>query len=575
MSESARVVLVSGPGGSGATTVAAAHALAAARKGERVRLACLDDDGSLADLLRVSQVEAAKAGRGPAARIPELVDLASPGSWGGVDRALAEGVEMLGGDGAAIEEIRHLASFEIVRVAQSLGHAALGVDLLVVDAGHLARAAALLDAVVRVGWAARRCLGAQPTLTRFLHPLGDQMPSTLDRAEASIEVLRSRRSRLDVVCAPTRVAARTVRRLAPGLLLSGVRPGLLVAAGARPLETAGIGTRGGALAAVPHAQCRPGGIDAAGWSPFELVCPSPWITDPTTMDLVALGEQLVAAHPENGCEDIRREGDHVVWRLRLPWLQASDVDLERRGDDVLVGSGGRTTLVPMPAAARRCALRRARLDGRHLVLDLVPMGEAWPVPTRHADRHEVPLQTPAAAPQTSAAAPQTCGDADPAEEIPAVDRVRREAELLTRALADLTGRRVPSAQAAADDGDRAGRVRRPNGEEERGQVNDDSAGLPELLSAATELLRDGLEAFSGVCGSWAAAMLQEPAARGPSAATGPPGHHVPARERYRRVHRERIVVIDDAPGPADGDGRRGSRIDGDEIDGDEIDGDGH
>ncbi len=560
-------MLVSGPGGSGATTVAAAHALTAARNGERVRLASLDDDGNLADLLRASQVEEPKAGRGPAAQLPELVDLGSPGPWGGVDGALADGVEMLGGDGAAIEEIRHLASFRIVRVAQSLGQAAMGADLLVVDAGHLARAAELLDAVVRVEWMVRRCLGAQPTLTRFLHPLGDQVPTAFDRAQASLEVLRSRSSRLDVVCAPTRVAALTVRRLAPGLLLSGVRPGLLVATGAHPPESAGSGTRDEAQAPFSRARCRPGGIDATGWRPFELVCPSPWITDPTTQDLVSLGEQLAAAHLENGSEDIRREGDHVVWRLLLPWLRASDVELERRGDDVLIGSGGRTTLVPMPAAARRCAIRRARLDGRRLILDLVPLAERWPVPpVPHPARPGRPSRT-------STTVPESAGDGDPAEGIPAVDRVRREAELLTQALADLTVQHGPSTKRAADDTGRAGNLLGPDGDKEREQVSH-SAGLPELVAAATELLRDGLQAFSGAFGAWAATISQDPATRGPAAATGSPGEQVPTREPYRRVHRERIAVVDDAPVPANGGPRKGARIDGDGDDGDGNDGDG-
>ncbi len=566
-------MLVSGPGGSGTTTVAAAHALTAARNGERVRLASLDDDGNLAVLLHAAQVEAPKDDEGSAARLPELVDLGSPGPWGRVDRALADGVEMLGGDGAAIDEIRHLASFRIVRVAQSLGQAALGADLLVVDAGHLARAAELLDAVVRVGWIVRRCLGAQPTLTRFLHPLGDEVPTAFDRVQASLEVLRSRRSRLDVVCAPTRVAAVTVRRLAPGLLLSGVRPGLLVATGAHPPGTPGGGTRDEARAPVSRARCRPGGIDATGWRPFELMCPSPWITDPTTQDLVALGEQLTAAHSEDGSEDIRREGDLVIWRLPLPWLRASDVELERRGDDVLVGSGGRTTLVPMPAAARRCALRGARLDGRRLILDLVPLGERWPAPAVHPAvcpgvRSGVrPDVRPGHPPQTSTTVPESTGGADPAEGIPAVDRVRRESELLTQALADLTAHHGPSTQGAADDAGRAGCLRGPDGDEEREQVNH-SASLPELVAAATELLRDGLQAFSGAFGAWAATISQDPATRGPAAATGRPGEQVPTREPYRRVHRERIAVVDDAPVPANGNSRKGARIDGDGIDGD-------
>ncbi len=370
-----QAVVVTGPGGSGVSTAAAALALAASAAGRQVALACLHDDGSLASLVE-----------GAPRRLRPLV-LTEPGRWDVFDQAVADGLQRLGAEGLAAEEVRQLPSVGPLRAVVRLAEAALGFDFLVLDAGPLPTAADLLDTATRVPWILRQCLGAQAAAGRALGHSAVELSRLTDRAEAGAELLRGGVMRVDVVLPGIGTGRAKVRRALPGLVLSGGVPGLLIHATPHGSEGA-VGSEG------PTAQ---------DWAPLIPVTPASWprVDAPSGPDaLAALGAELQAAwragsdgrrRPEaadadgqstrdasgGSGESLRIRGNTLLWRLPLPWVATADVQVERRADDLLIRVHGRSHLAPMPAAARRGHVRAAGVDGATLVVDVELPDRGW------------------------------------------------------------------------------------------------------------------------------------------------------------------------------------------------------
>lgn len=389
-----QAVVVTGPGGSGVSTVAAALALGATAVGREVVLACLHDDGSLAHFVE----------QAPRRLRPRPLALTEPGRWDVLDQGAADALQHLGAEGLAAEELRQLPSVGPLRAVVRLAEASLGADLLVLDAGPLAAAADLLDTVTRLPWVLHHCLGAQTAAGRALGASAVELSRVADRASAGAALVRGGGMRLDVVLPAAGPGRGKVRRALPGFLLQGAVPGLLVRAADR-------GTDGSDAT-----------DDAAGqdWDPLISVSPSAWPRDdePSAGEaLVALGDQLQAAwragsrgplrggmadpdgdSPEDArgwsgsdsrdgvrgwdgaahaAPSLRVRGNTLVWRLPLPWVSAADVQVERRADDLLVRVHGRSHLVPMPAVARRGRVLAATLDGRTLSIDVELPERGW------------------------------------------------------------------------------------------------------------------------------------------------------------------------------------------------------
>ena len=73
------------------------------------------------------------------------------------------------------------------------------------------------------------------------------------------------------------------------------------------------------------------------------------------------------AHAARRCEGmtVTRTGRRFVLRLPLPLVSAADVDLGRRGDELVVTVGEHRRLLSLPAALRRCVVTGASVrDGR-------------------------------------------------------------------------------------------------------------------------------------------------------------------------------------------------------------------
>ena len=75
---------------------------------------------------------------------------------------------------------------------------------------------------------------------------------------------------------------------------------------------------------------------------------------------------------------VERDGRGFVLRLSLPLVTAADVDLKRRGDELVVAVGEHRRLLSLPAALRRCVITGATVRGGSLRVRFEPDERVWP-----------------------------------------------------------------------------------------------------------------------------------------------------------------------------------------------------
>lgn len=256
-----RTVLVTGAGGAGRTTVAAATALAAAREGQRTLLLTADRDGTPEALLGIGPLRGAP-GRSTD-RLPWSVPVAlTPGLWAArvvtdewfrdeltvlQDRGRSM-LDMLGSTPLDGEEMSVLPGAEAVALLRALRAAqtappGTGWDVLVVDLPPAPETVALLALPEQLRRYLRRLLPAERQAARALRPMlaqlaGMPMPAqklyeTAERWERELAavqgVLESEATTVRLVVDPGPLADRALRTARAGLALHGCRVESVVA----------------------------------------------------------------------------------------------------------------------------------------------------------------------------------------------------------------------------------------------------------------------------------------------------------------------------------------------------------
>ncbi|GAA1125600.1 ArsA-related P-loop ATPase [Streptomyces javensis] len=256
-----RTVLVTGTGGAGRTTVAAATALAAAREGQRTLLLTADSDGTPEALLGIGAPRAVP-GR-PADRLPWSVPVEpAPGLWAarivtdewfrGELTALQDRghglFDLLGATPLDGEELTALPGVEAIALLRALRAAqtappGTGWDVLVVDMPPAPDTVALLALPEQLRRYLRRLLPAERQAARALRPMlaqlaGVPMPAqklyeTAERWERELAavqgVIESEATTVRLVVEPGPLADRAVRTARAGLALHGCRVEAVIA----------------------------------------------------------------------------------------------------------------------------------------------------------------------------------------------------------------------------------------------------------------------------------------------------------------------------------------------------------
>lgn len=379
-------LLVTGPGGAGRTTVAAVTAVAAARDGRRVLLLSADPGDPLGALvgrdvpgLRVARIDSGEEFRA------ELVALQERG---------ATLLGMLGSRPLGAEELTELPGAEQFALLRALRRAAAApdTDLVVVDMPPLHQTVATLALPAQLRRYLARLLPAERQAARALRPVlaqlaGVPMPAQWlyeaaarwDEELAAVQaVVEAPTTEVRLVAEPGPRADTALRAGRLGLALHQLAAGSLVANRTLPRDSAEPWPAG--LVAQREKY-------AAQWAAELPVVPLPHLgRDPEgpedTARLAAsapgLAPEAPAPRPEWAVEDRRAEDGVLVWAIPLPGARKADLDLVRRGDELLLAAGPYRGIVPLPSALRRCTVSGAALTDGVLRVRFTPDPQLWP-----------------------------------------------------------------------------------------------------------------------------------------------------------------------------------------------------
>jgi arsenite/tail-anchored protein-transporting ATPase len=379
-----RVLLLTGKGGVGKTSVAAATALRAAAAGKRTLVMSTDPAHSLADVLGTP------LGPEPRPVAPNLdaeqIDarqrleehwrqvrsyLVALLSWGGVDEVEAEELAILPG----LEEIFSL--IDVRRHVEAGRH-----DVLVVDCAPTAETLRLLSLPDVLGWYLERVFPVQRRLTQVVRPvLGrvSSMPLPGDPVLGAVEDLHRNLAAVRTVLADTETTS--VRLV--------VNPEKLVIAEARRTFTY-LSLFGYAVDAVVVNRLLPDAV-ADPWfdrwkarqaehlaAVRESFGATPILTAPLFDDepvgpdaLCRLADAVYGDLDESAVLHdgealvVERRGDEHVLCLPLPLVERDLLDVLRKGDELHVKVGAHQRSLLLPAALQRGEVVGARVvDGR-------------------------------------------------------------------------------------------------------------------------------------------------------------------------------------------------------------------
>lgn len=390
-----RIVLFTGKGGVGKTTLAAATAIACAELGRRTLLISADAAHSVADVLGLTPAQhddwwSEPVAIGSDAQTTNLyavhVDTRRrlERSWGDVSTWLLSALDGAGVDPVQAEElIVPPGADELLVLLEVRDHAESGRwDVIVVDcspSGETLRLLALPDVLE---WYLRRVLpsvggilqGFVPTLARAAGlPFPDPNAFlALDRIRTE---LTSARGMLDspdttvrLVLTPESVAVAETRRTLSALSLFGQRVDGVVVNRVFPdgvgdsWRTNWIAAQRDQLAEIadsfaayptwttPYLDGEPRGLDALGRLAKEVYGDD----DPVAACDLPLPTQVRSV--DNGYE----------LEFSLPFAVREDVDVVRVGDDVVVTAATTRRIFALPVALRRCEIVGAGVLDQHL-----------------------------------------------------------------------------------------------------------------------------------------------------------------------------------------------------------------
>jgi arsenite-transporting ATPase len=234
----------------------------------------------------------------------------------------------------------------------------------------------------------RRLLPPERQAARALRPVlgrlaGVPMPSEWlyettarwDLELAAVEaVIADRDTVVRLVAEPGPAGADAVRDAGLGLALRGLRPEHLIANRVLPDVPADNWLAG------PVAQQRK---TLEEWrETYEVVEIAHAGRDPRGLDdlgaLVVPGAPEASSRVEWPVVDRLAEDGVLVWHVPLPGAIRDQLDLIRRGDELVVAAGQFRRIVPLPSALRRCTVAGAALRDGELRVRFAPDPDLWP-----------------------------------------------------------------------------------------------------------------------------------------------------------------------------------------------------
>jgi len=375
-----RILLFTGKGGVGKSTVASGTAALAAAAGHRTLVLSTDAAHSLADAF------GAAVGPEPTEVADRLfvqqvdAQLRFEQSWAEIQRYLVSVLDTTGMDPVTAEELTVIPGAEEVLALLELRLQALSDewDLVVVDCAPTAETLRLLALPEALGWYMQRVFPVQQRVVKALRPVlsraaGVPMPgggvfAAVERLHAELEEVRALLSGPDasvrIVLTPESVVLAEARRAYTTLSLFGYRVDGVVANRVFPAEGADDWRAGWVLAQDDVlAQVEESFAGIPLWrSEYRAAEPvGAEALQALARELYA-GADPVASTSVRGPFEVVSTRSGVQLRLRLPFVTRDQVDLARSGDELVVTVGSYRRLLSLPAGLARMRVAGAAVD---------------------------------------------------------------------------------------------------------------------------------------------------------------------------------------------------------------------
>ena len=391
MTDPARVLLFTGKGGVGKTTVAAATALRCARAGLRTVVVSTDPAHSLADAFGVElgplSVEVA-----PGLWAEQLDAQARlEDAWADIQGWVRDVLEWAGVEAIEAEELAVLPGLdEVFALTDIARYARSGSwDVVVVDCAPTAETLRLLALPDALSWYVHRVLPVSRRLTRAVGPVlsrvssvpvaGDRVFAAADRLYGLLAGVRdlltdAGRTSVRLVVNPERMVIAEARRTHTYLSLFGYGVDAVVANRLLPDEIvdpwfkAWKETHAEHLAAIEDGFA-PVPVLRAALAPDELV----GIERLRSFAGDLYGDERPDGRLHVGAPfTVVPDGAELVLRMPLPGVDRDDLDLAQRDDELLVRVGPYRRAMILPDSLRRRAVVAASLDDGTLAVRFGP-----------------------------------------------------------------------------------------------------------------------------------------------------------------------------------------------------------
>lgn len=392
-----RLLLFTGKGGVGKTTMAAATAAVIAGRGRKTLLVSTDSAHSLADALGV------ELGPDPVEVAPGLAAMQVDSQarfeqgWREIARYLRDLLTRGGGPGLAAEELAVLPGAEEVLSLLAVRDQAAGGrwDAVVVDCAPTAETLRLLALPEALAWYLERVFPTHRRIVRTLSPFrgatglpGDGVLDAVTRLNSELLEVRTLLADVDttsvrLVLTPEEVVVAEARRTLTSLSLYGYRVDSVIANrvvpadGDDPWRLAWARAQGEQLtevrASFPGVPIRL--VPYAAGEPVGLAA----LTDLGT----ALYGDDDPAGPAPGGDFLalsRAGDDRFELTIALPHARSGEVDLARSGDELVLTVAGHRRLLALPGVLRRCLVESADLTDGRLRIVFTPDPALWPSP---------------------------------------------------------------------------------------------------------------------------------------------------------------------------------------------------
>ncbi len=380
-----RVVLFTGKGGVGKTTVAAATGVRAARAGSRTLVMSTDPAHSLADSFEVA------IGSEPTAITPNLwaqqIDAQDrlEDNWREIQDYFIQLMNWAGTETIQAEELTVIPGLdEIFALIDVKTHVESGeYDMLVVDCAPTAETLRLLSLPEIMTWYIERIFPVERRVVKAVRPIVSRMttlPIAGDRVSAAIERLHhnldavkniltdERTSSVRLVVNLEKMVIAEARRTYTYLGLFGYRVDAVVANRIIPADVTDPyfgkwkDIQAEHLATV-HESFEPVPILTARLFDREMI---------GVPLLVEMGDEVygdadaTAVLYHDDPIRVRKRGTGYVLSMRLPFVSRDEMDIHRRADELFVRVGSYKRNLILPQTLRRMVVREANFAGDHL-----------------------------------------------------------------------------------------------------------------------------------------------------------------------------------------------------------------